>query len=397
MDTKNIKIVFIHQDGLITGSAISLRNMITELTTLEYNVSVVTPKAGPAVNMWEQVGAEVLVFPFTTFWTSPGPKCFSRGGLKQLRALFVNHKLKKFLLSLKPDLVHINDKAALQAGVSLKNTGIPILQHSRSAFHLTACKMNAWLSAATIKKYTKHVICISEDEVQGFENYNNKTILYNTVNFEDAVHARTAGLALRESLNIKTTDVVIGMAESFSIHKGLMEITKIAHHVIKNNPAQTIKFLLVGNVSNTDGLNVGDEKYSSKQFLEKFIRDNQLEGRFILTGYQNAPLNYIAAMDLLVVAKAHGVLGRQPIEAQAVGTTVVGLNGHSKKSKIVVNGIGGYLLDTIPLLIDKINELVKEPARLKVMEQMGIEYAQENFNPKNYISKLTSIYFQNNN
>lgn len=394
MGTKKYKIVFIHQDGLITGSAISLRNMVKELVAIDYDITVLIPKSGPAIDLWHQVGAKVVVFPFTTFWTSPGPRCLSKAGIKQLGALFPNQSLKKFILSLKPDLVHINDKAALQAGVSLKKTGIPIIQHSRSAFHLTACKLNKWLSAITIKSYATHLICISEDEIQGFEHYEEKTILYNTVNLKDAQNARNVSIALREKLNINPTDVVIGMAESFSINKGLTEITEIALNVIKDNPNQKIKFLLVGNISTTDNLSTGSSNLSSSQYLANFIDDHNLKENFILTGYQNTPLNYIAAMDILIVAKAHGVLGRQPIEAQAVGTLVIGLNGHSKNSKIVANGVGGYLVDSLPLLIDKVNEVLIEPDKIKDMGKQGIEYAQEHFNPEHYTSKLTSIYFE---
>jgi glycosyltransferase involved in cell wall biosynthesis len=70
-------------------------------------------------------------------------------------------------------------------------------------------------------------------------------------------------------------------------------------------------------------------------------------------------------MDLLLVSKQHGVLGRQPIEAQSVGTAVLAVNGHSKKSTILINEVGGYLVDSVEELKQKLLVLISNPAHLK--------------------------------
>lgn len=392
MDTAKLSIVFIHQDGDITGSAISLSNMINGLVTQGHFVNVVIPKGGNATSIWEKSGAVVHVFPFTTFWTSPGPRCFSRAGIKQLSALYKSNKLKKYILSLKPDIVHINDKSALQAGVSLVGTNIPIIQHSRSAYHLTACKINAWLSAKAIKKYAQHIICISEDEIQRFENFTNKTILYNTVDLKLAQKAIEQKKDIRKILGIKPSDTVIGMAESFNINKGLTEIIDIATEILNEKNQKHVKFLLVGKIANSDSVLGGLTRISSEQYLTNFIQLNNFNDNFILTGFKQDVLNYIAAMDILVVAKAHGVVGRQPIESQACATAIIGLNGHSKKSTIVINGVGGYLVSTLEEVIAQIHELVSTPIELKQLGLNGRNYAQHHFNPKHYTKKLITLY-----
>lgn len=394
MDTSKLSIVFVHQDGDITGSAISLSNMINGLVGQGHRVQVIIPKNGQGIRLWESSGAIVHVFPFTTFWTSPGPRCLSRAGIKQLKALFRNDKLKNFILNLEPDLVHINDKAAIQAGISMAGTNIPIIQHSRSAYHLTACKLNAWLSATAIKQFAHQIICISEDEIQGFESATNKTILYNTVDLNLANTAILQRERLRESLGIKPTDIVIGMAESFNINKGLVEIIEIAKKTLNQNIENHIKFLLVGKITNSDSVMGESGKISSEQYLTNFIHQNSFDDSFILTGFKKDVLNYIAAMDILVVAKAHGVVGRQPIEAQACATPIIGLNGHSKNSTIVINGVGGYLLNNLTEVIIQIQKLVKSPNELKQLGINGINYAQSHFNPLNYSEKLITLYYK---
>ena len=48
----------------------------------------------------------------------PGPKWYQRGNINNLFALIPNLKLRKKIKALKPDIIHINDKAALSAGIS---------------------------------------------------------------------------------------------------------------------------------------------------------------------------------------------------------------------------------------------------------------------------------------
>jgi glycosyltransferase involved in cell wall biosynthesis len=393
MDKGKYKIIYIHQDGLITGSAISLRNMIAGINQSLFEIYVVIPKDGPAIEIWENAGAKVFVFNFKTFWTSPGPKCFSRNNFKQLFALLPNQALKLFLLNLNPDLIHINDKAALQAGVSLKNGGIPIIQHSRSAYHLTACKANKFLSSKRIIQYANHIICISEDEMQQFEHLHNQSIMFNTVNLDEAKIAQNNRMAIRNQLNIGAHEMVIGMAENLGIYKGLFDIIDIIK-LLKEKCNQSYKILIVGKIDQKDTINIHDFKGSTYAYFQKVIAENNLENKVILAGFQKEPLAYIAAMDLLLVSKQHGVLGRQPIEAQSVGTAVLAVNGHSKKSTILVNGIGGYAVDTMEELKRKLLELIAHPAELHNLGIKGQAYAIKHFDLNQYGKKVEELYLK---
>jgi glycosyltransferase involved in cell wall biosynthesis len=354
---------------------------------------VVIPKDGPAIEIWENVGAKVFVFNFKTFWTSPGPKCFSRNNFKQLFALLPNQAFKLFLLNLNPDLIHINDKAALQEGVSLKNVGIPIIQQSRSAYHLTACKANKFLSSKRIIQYANHIICISEDEMQQFEHLHNQSIMFNTVNLDEAKIAQNNRMAIRNQLNIGAHEMVIGMAENLGIYKGLFDIIDIIK-LLKEKCNQSYKILIVGKIDEKDTINIHDFKGSTYAYFQKVIAENNLENKVILAGFQKEPLAYIAAMDLLLVSKQHGVLGRQPIEAQSVGTAVLAVNGHSKKSTILVNGIGGYAVDTMEELKRKLLELIAHPAELHNLGIKGQAYAIKHFDLNQYGKKVEELYLK---
>lgn len=368
--------------------------MISILDKQVYKPLVVIPKAGDAIRLWEEVGAEVYVFPFTTFWTSTGPRCLSRENIKQQRALFSNKKLRDFILSLQPDLIHINDKAALQAGISLRKSTIPIIQHSRSAYAITACKWNKWISPRMIRKYASHIICISEDEIQGFEDAPNKAIVYNMVDMDKAQQARSNRAKLRKELKFNEYDIVIGMAEHLNKHKGSIALLELLYQLCVVQKRKNIRILLVGEQTQTDIISFKQFTGSTKKVLQAFIAAHQLEHVVVKVGYQPNALEYIAAMDILVVAKLHGVLGRQPLEAQSVGTTVVALNGQSGKSSIIKHGTTGFLVSTFEELLSKTELFIDQQETLHSFKASALLYAQKHFSEAAYAEKLSSIYNQ---
>lgn len=222
MGATKYRIAYFQQDGLVTGSAISLRHFLSAINRDVFEPIVILAKEGPARKLYESLNIQVLVHNYPTFWTFPGPRCFSRGMLSQLRALFSNVKLRKFVLEeIKPNIIHINDKAALNVGISLKGFGIPIVQHSRSSYFITACKWGKYISAKKIKRFANHIICISEDEEDGFEGFSNKSTIYNTVDFNLIEKAKEKRNETRQTLGVIEQEVLIGFAANINEKRSL--------------------------------------------------------------------------------------------------------------------------------------------------------------------------------
>ena len=392
MGSTKFKIAYFHQDGLITGSAISLRHFLSAIDRTQFEPIVIMAKEGPARNLYEALNIKVEVFFFDTFWTFPGPKCLSRGMLKQLKAIRSNKKLRAYILNtIKPDLVHINDKASINIGVSLQNTGIPIVQHSRSSYYITTCSFAKYISKTLINKYANHIICISEDEEDGFENNANRTIIYNTVDFDLAENAIAKRVEIREQLDIKPTEYLIGFAANVTEKKGAWDFLELCKNL---RTLENTKFILVGKIDNQGQTNLGNGKIinqSAKDYITSFIEEHNLEQKLIVTGFREDNLALIAAMDLLIVPNKNGVMGRQPIEAQTLGTPVIAQVGHSLKSKIVLNGETGYLVNNINEAIKLTKELVLQKFG-KEMASNAKKYAHQHFSPKQNMQKIERIY-----
>lgn len=392
MGSTKFKIAYFHQDGLITGSAISLRHFLSAIDRTQFEPVVIMAKEGPARDLYEALNIKVEVFDFDTFWTFPGPKCISRGMFKQLNALRPNKKLRSYILNtIKPDLIHINDKASMNIGLSLKGTSIPIVQHSRSSYYITTCYLAKFISKKLINNYANHIICISEDEEDGFENNINKSIIYNTVDFVLAENAIAKRSGIRNQLNVKKEEFLIGFAANVTEKKGAWDFLELCKN-LKN--IENTKFILVGKIEDQGQTNLGNGQIinlSAKEFISLFIKENNLEDKLIVTGFREDNLALIAAMDLLIVPNKNGVMGRQPIEAQTLGTPVIAQVGHSLKSKIVLNGITGYLVNNIDQAITLTKELVLKKVGNEMASNAKI-YAEQHFSPKQNMQKIERIY-----
>ncbi len=392
------KVLYIHQDGLITGSAISLRHFLSVINRDKFEPVVLLAQEGPARQLYEELGIQVVVHAFKRFWTAPGHNWYSPNNFKQLMALLPNKQLAAFVKNINPDIIHLNDKACLNAGISLKNSGIPIVQHSRSTYFNTAARINKWLSIRAIKKYCKTIIAISEDESDGISDFKNLHIINNTVSYNQIDEAIALKASKRDELGLKQTDFVIGMVSDISASKGGWSFMQLAADLVKKYPNKPLNFLMVGRISDTGNTILNDGTsipVSPKQHVERFVADNNLQGKLTLTGFRKDALAIMAGLDILVVANSNGVMGRQPIEAQALGIPIVVTQGNSGKSTILKNGFAGYVLanplQQIELQV-AIEDLINYPEKRAEFGRNGQEYAAQKFNPAINMGMIEKIY-----
>ena len=161
---------------------------------------------------------------------------------------------------------------------------------------------------------------------------------------------------------------------------------------LKRHPK--LKFVLAGKLDEHGNTNLGNGHVlpiSPKAYIESFIKENKLEEQLIVTGFRDDILELIAAMDVLVVPNKNGVLGRQPIEAQALGVTVLAQAGHSKKSKIIQHSETGYLVQNPEQMIEQIEYLLKHKEVEKI-SRAAQAYAEQKFTPATNMKKIENIY-----
>lgn len=390
-----MKVVFVHQDANVTGSAISMLNLIKGFRD-KVSIHVVLPEKGPLVNLLNEEQIPFTIVPFVRFWSTPGPKWHNRQTLTQFKAIFPDNNIKQEILSLQPDIIHLNDKACMQVGISLHGVGIPIVQHLRSSYFTTHFFLNKWISIYSIKRYADQIIAISEDEVNGFDNDYRVKIIFNTVDIDKAKNSIINKFNIREKLGIAENEIVVGFAAGISKMKGAWDYLEMASKLIIHFPNLHLKFLVAGNPPRPQSHKTLLQKMGLREIPYEILESyrKKLENKLTFLGFQPKILDIISAFDILVIPTHLGALGRQPFEAMAVKTPVVVTAGHTGKSRIVLHERTGLVVSmkNDEELTDAVIRLIENPWLRSQLAEQGYAYAKAEFNPAINSGKVLQIY-----
>ncbi|MBW7845358.1 MAG: glycosyltransferase family 4 protein [Bacteroidia bacterium] len=390
-----LKILYIHQDGLITGSFLSLKYLILGLNQDKYYAEVLFLNDGPALKEMESIGIRTYLLQTPTFWTYPGPKFLSRGNLQNYKALFPNTKLRKLIASINPSLVHINDKAALNAGISMLGLNIPIVQHVRSTFYIIDATINEWIQKKIIRLYADKIIGITEAEYNEFKS-NKTNCIYNSIDTTEAEVACLNVSKTREELKISDKTINIAWVAKYNRQKGLWDFLEIAKSLLKKYPNNTFRFYMVGSLPNEQQLEL-DSNGNKTNVLEKlnhYLSDEEMRNGIILLGYRSDYLKIMAAMDIVVNCNRLGSMGRQTFETMAVGTVSISTHRYPELTQMIINGQDGFTvkegdINSICTIIEK---LKSEKNEIKQISINAKQKAKAEFDNIKQTLKITNLY-----
>ena len=395
------KILYVHQDGAVTGSAISLRNLISGLDRERFTPYVLLAKEGPARDLYEALGVQVDVVKIHAFWTFPGPTYFERGFIQNFRTFLPNHALTTYFSALAPDIVHVNDKAMLSAGLTAKKCGLPVIWHLRSTYVVTNAQVNAWISKQVIRHCADRLVAISEDEMDGFEDSTHLQVVFNSVDLNASQHAISHRDNTRLELGFRDHELVVGLVGALDERKGAWDFIKAAGIVRKAVPQINFRFAIMANIpdrtAKSQGL-LGKLKCIDTTHPEdkswKLADDAGIRDILTLTGFRHDPLNVMAAFDIVVVANRLGVLGRPPFEAMSVGRPLIATSGHTGNSNVVKPGVTARVVPPkdIEALAEAITQLSLSSELRHYLSANGVHYARENFDSKKNALRVQAIY-----
>lgn len=396
---EKIKVLIVHHTANLDGSSISLLNLLKGLDKEEVRLTILLANDGPLKGLIRSMGIDVLTLPINLFYTFPGPTWSERSFFYNFKAFLPDKQITQCLQALKPDIVHLNDKALIAVGMAAKKLNIPIVWHSRSTYHITRVKLNSLISSRAIKHCADHIIAISEDEIDKLEAFKKLTIIYNSVDFTDVLNATEHREETRQNLNLANDELAIGLIGHVSEKRGAWDFIQAAGMIKKQHPDRPMKFFLVGKVPQVTSYGIRDklnltEKIDYLQTAQQLICQANIADDITITGFRSDVLCVMAALDIIVVYSRLGVLGRPPFEAMALGKPVIVAAGHSDKSKIVINEVTGLVIPPAnPVELAKaLNRLIENPQLRENLARKGSVYAKENFDPKIQSELVRKIY-----
>lgn len=393
------KILYIHQDGSVTGSAISLRNLIAALDRNRFLPQVLLAAEGHARRLFESLDVQVDMVAMPLFATAPGPRWYQPSAWGQYRAILPNRELENFLREADPDIIHINDKAALAAGLTARKVGKPVVQHLRSSYANTRLTWNARVSRMGIRRYSDHLISISEDETDGFHDLDHLSVIYNSVDLSEADRANGFRNEIRADLGLSDNCLAISMIGNLSEQKGAWDFIRAAGRAARQ--ISGVKFIIIAPIPEKNSWNLGISgrlglKHAQYPF-DRAIRianESEVLDKLIFAGHRQDILNVMAAMDIVVACFRLPAIGRPALEAMSVGKPVITNRGHSGRSKVVIDKVTGFTLPggDVSALAQAMICLAQAPDLRNKMGQNGWEYARQHFDPRKNARAVMNIY-----
>lgn len=395
-----LRILFFHQDGQITGSAISMLNLIRHLDRTDFIISIAVGADGPLVEFLRAEGFQPDIVPIRKFVGVPPKSMFTRTFYSNLFSLQRNRRLGGYLKSQGPDILHINDKSALQAGMEAKKLGIPVVWHLRSTYAGSASCLQYWVSKTIIRRCSNYLISISEDETDGFDDLPHLSVVYNSLDSQLAGTIRNSESVFRKKMGVLDGQLAIGMVGNLSLRKGLYTFLKAVQILAESGDLpEACRFFVIADIKKAPyggwrkrlGLPVPPSGYEKAQ---RICRKLGISTRIEFTGRQSNILDVMRGLDIVCACYHLWAIGRPGFESQAVGTPVIVNAGHTGKSKVVENEKTGMVVgrNDEKALALAISRLIHESQLRNRLIENGLINVKENFDARRNAEKVSEIY-----
>jgi len=394
-------VLYVHQDGVLSGSAISLASLLRSLDRSRFQPRVLMGREGPAESLFASCGVRVDVLPMDGFWTSPSLPFYHPGYYRNFKALRRPPRLDAYVRDTAPDLIHINDKAMLSAGMAAKRAGVPVVWHLRSAYAGGRSRLLPAVSRAVISRVASHAIAISEDEVEGFNWRIPVDVIYNSVDFGHVDAARARRGVTRAELGLGDDEIAVGMVGLLNETKGAWDFLEAAGSAQAARPDLKLRFVIVAPIPGREPLNWGPrgklgliDKTHPEDRAWQLARKAGIDGRLLLTGHVEDVLPVLAGMDIVSVVYRLWAVGRPAFEGMAVGNPVIVNAGHSGQSGVVRHAETGLVVPRGDprALSEAIISLAGDQALARRLGEAGMAHARRNFDACANARRVEDIY-----
>ncbi len=180
----------------------------------------------------------------------------------------------------------------------------------------------------------------------------------------------------------KADDFVVGTIKTLEKNYGINFLIEAFYLVKKKYPHKLLKLLIVG-------------KGTQKEFLENMVKELGIEKDTIFTGYvdHNNVQDYHNMLDIYVAMSLEESFGVAVLEASACGKPVI-VSNVGGLPEVVENGKTGFIVDkgNSIALADALSKLISEPELVAKMGSEGRNKVIREYDWKESVNKMISIY-----
>lgn len=274
------------------------------------------------------------------------------------RLIYLLFDFKKELVRNKIDVIYCNGTLAKFFGATLGS-----IYSIKVVWHVRNYQKNIFLSYLinffSTFNSVKKIICVSKSTMSQFKIKEKCKVINNGIDTEE-FNPTTVLRELREKFNISKEKIIIGTAGRVVPRKNFEHFVQLGIDVCKKYKKDCL-FVLVGDTPYYFGQNLMTK-------LKAMVKKENLEDKFIFTGYTDKVEAYISDFDIFFIPSMYeDPFPRVVIESMALGKPVLGYNigGIGEAIDNKVNGYSFNLDDSS--VIDSLLELIEdEELRLKM-------------------------------
>jgi glycosyltransferase involved in cell wall biosynthesis len=279
------------------------------------------------------------------------------------------------------DILHLNNTFSTDhdALIAAKSLGIPVVSHVRGI----EVKISSY--ALFLSRFIDKIVAISNAVKTNLlkQGVSDRSIrlIYDGIKEGRITDGVKQGYLLTK-YNLQPGHTIFGVVGNIKPWKGQQLLVEAAAQ-LKQKYGNFYCFL-VGDITDTT--------YHDR--ILNLIEEYELEDHVIITGYQKRVADFVNSFDIFV----HTSVEPEPfgiviIEALALRKPVV-VSNIGAPQEIIEDGKSGLLFDieSVPDLVDKLDALIKDEHRRKMLGEQGYHRFRDNFTIKTNVDAICDVY-----
>jgi glycosyltransferase involved in cell wall biosynthesis len=256
-------------------------------------------------------------------------------------------RAKKAIMSINPDLVHLNSSTLVTVAIGARWAGVPCVWHVREIVHNGYLELRRFLLRRAVNTLPDAVIYVCEASRIAFQDQGLGEVIYNFVDFT-RFNRNISGKQMRRELRLMPSDKIVLLLGGLNKVKGVRELVlDMSRLRIRLPNARCV----IAGYRGIDDNDLSRARRILRRFglrgyadrVTKLIEDKGLSDCVLLPGWcQNVP-ELIAAADVVAVPWTTPHFARPVIEAGAMSRPVVGFKIGGVE-EVVQHGITGLLV-----------------------------------------------------
>lgn len=389
MRKKRILYIEANMDGTIGGSYYSLLYLLEGLNKDRYEPFVIFCEDNILIPKFRNVTKSVILYNYEPSSSYPLRTCrdFIKLPLRFCKhLLFKQFDLRKILLSIRPDLVHLNNSYTSNHEWILACW----LNNAKIIAHDRGSRPPASLQTKLFVKMLDAIVCVSDAYLKNILDQGLKpkkaVRVYNGLdpNMFDKFLSQPTRQLIRNSLGIDHNEILVGMIGNIDYWKGQLVFVKSIKQILDIHGS--VKAIIVGKTARAAG------KYEEE--IRKYIQENGIYDKVSLLGFRKDVPELLTAMDIFVHASVEPEpFGRVILEAMAMAKPIVATNGGGTPEQLV-HGKSGLLvpMNNSKLMAQAVQQYIEDMQKAKEFGNNALKSLKQNFSIANMVHGIEKVY-----